>query len=184
MSSIQTILDTAQQLYSMDDINLALDKIAQDLVEAYAEDNPLVLCVMNGALMTVGHLLPRLPFPLHLDYIHLSRYGNELEGSEITWLRTPTAEIKSRTVIIIEDIVDQGLTVQAVRDYCQAQGAKNVVCATLVEKLGIEKYGTRPEYVGLTVPNRYVFGFGLDYKGYWRNLPAIYAVNEHSGLES
>lgn len=173
---MQTVLDNAEQLYSMAEIDSALDKLAAELTQDYAETDPLVLVVMNGALMTAGHLLPRLLFPLQLDYIHLSRYGNEIEGSEINWLHKPANDLKGRTVIIIEDIVDHGLTVQAVREYCEVSGAKTVVCTTLLDKQDIEKKGQVPEYIGMTVPNRYVFGFGLDYKGYWRNLPAIYAV--------
>lgn len=184
MPKIETVLETAELLYSMTEIDLALDKLAMELTEQFASDNPLILTVMNGAMVITGHLLPRLSFPLQLDYIHLTRYGDELTGSEITWLTEPIHDLRGRTVIIIEDIVDHGITVQAVREYCQVQGVKAVVCATLLDKKEIEKQGKMPEYIGMTVPNRYVFGFGMDYKGYWRNLPAIFAVVEDQEMEA
>lgn len=183
MTNIETILDSAELIYSMTDINAALDKLSEALTAQFANDNPIILTVMNGASVITGHLLPRLAFPLQLDYIHLSRYGDEITGSNIIWLREPSHALQERTVIIVEDIVDHGITVQAVREYCHDQGVKSVVCATLLDKLDIDKKGQPPEYVGMTVPNRYVFGFGLDYKGYWRNLPAIYALAEHHHLQ-
>ncbi|MDH5357254.1 MAG: hypoxanthine-guanine phosphoribosyltransferase [Gammaproteobacteria bacterium] len=178
MKHIQQIFDNAEQLYSMTEINDALDQLASVLNEKYATLNPVLLCVMNGSVITAGHLLPKLHFPLELDYIHVSRYGDKTIGGELTWLHQPVTDLTDRTVILIEDIFDEGVTLQVLRDYCEKAGANSVSCVTLIDKLHDNKVGTPPEFVGLTVPDRYVFGFGMDYKGFWRNTPGIYAVKE------
>lgn len=176
MQQIQQIFDTADLLYSLEDIDQALNQLAVTLTEQYADSNPLLLCVMNGSVITSGHLLPKLSFPLELDYIHLTRYGDKLVGGDLNWLHQPATELKGRDVILIEDIFDEGVTVSALRDYCLEQGVASVSCLTLVNKLHDNKVTEEPEYIGLTVPNRYVFGFGMDYQGFWRNAPGIYAV--------
>lgn len=178
MKQFQHVFDNAQQLYSMAEIDAALDKLAQALTKQYAESNPLVLCVMNGSVITTGHLLPKLIFPLELDYIHVSRYGDKTVGGELSWLHQPVTDLTDRTVILVEDIFDQGVTLQALRHYCLQAGARTVSCIALIDKLHNNKVGELPEFIGLTVPNKYVFGFGMDYRGYWRNAPGIYAVKD------
>ncbi|MDC9725893.1 MAG: hypoxanthine-guanine phosphoribosyltransferase [Gammaproteobacteria bacterium] len=178
MKHLQHIFDSADKLYSMDDIDKALTQVAESLSQTFSQSNPLLLCVMNGSVLTTGHLLPKLNFPLELDYIHVSRYGDKTVGGELNWFHKPATELKGRTVILVEDIFDEGVTVQALRGHCEQAGAKSVSCVTLIDKLHNNKVGVLPEYVGLTVPDRYVFGFGMDYQGYWRNAPGIYAVRE------
>jgi hypoxanthine phosphoribosyltransferase len=178
MKQIQQVFDTAECLYSMTDIDAALERVAATLIAHYADVNPLLLCVMNGSVITAGHLLPKLPFPLELDYIHASRYGDKTVGGELTWHHSPLTAIENREVLLIEDIYDEGVTLQNLRSYCEQAGARTVKCVTLINKLHDNKVGTPPEFVGLTVPDRYVFGFGMDYRGYWRNAPGIYAVKE------
>lgn len=176
MQQIQQIFDTADLLFSLEEIDHALNQLAQTLTEHYADSNPLFLCVMNGSVITTGNLLPKLCFPLELDYIHVTRYGDKLIGGELDWLHQPATVLKGRTVILIEDIFDEGVTVNALRKYCIEQEVTSVSCLTLIEKLHDNKLAEQPEFIGLTVPNRYVFGFGMDYQGYWRNAPGIYAV--------
>jgi len=176
MESMQAVLNNAEQLYSEQEIYVALEKVARQLTTDFEEVNPLILCVMTGSLMTTGHLLAKLSFPLEVDYIHVSRYGSEIKGGEVKWLHEPATSLNDRNVILIEDIVDEGVTLQLLRDYCLSKGVESVSCATLLEKRDVEKVGEGADYIGLTVPNRYVFGFGMDYKGFWRNLPSIYAV--------
>jgi len=179
---LQHILDSADKLYSMNDIDAALSRLAESLTQHFATSNPLILCVMNGSVLTTGHLLPKLNFPLELDYIHVSRYGDKTIGGDLEWFHKPATTLKNRTVILVEDIFDEGVTVQALREYCEQEGAETVQCVTLIDKLHTNKIGVQPEYIGLTVPNRYVFGFGMDYQGYWRNAPGIYAVREEESL--
>ena len=178
MKHLQHIFDNADKLYSFSEIDNALNRIAEKLSGQFATENPLFLCVMNGSVITTGHLLPKLNFPLELDYIHISRYGDKTVGGELEWFHKPTTELSNRTVILVEDIFDEGVTLHALRQYCNEAGAKSVSCVTLIDKLHDNKTGELPEFIGLTVPDRYVFGFGMDYQGYWRNAPGIYAVSE------
>jgi len=175
---LQQIFDNADKLYSMDDIDGALTRLAESLTKQFASSNPLFLCVMNGSVLTTGHLLPKLNFLLELDYIHVSRYGDKTVGGILNWFHKPATDLTDRTVILVEDIFDEGVTVKALREYCEQAGAKSVDCVTLIDKLHDNKVGVLPEFIGLTVPNRYVFGFGMDYQGYWRNAPGIYAVKK------
>lgn len=176
MKQLQQVFDTAECLYSMTEINTALEQVANKLTSDYAEANPLLLCVMNGSVVTAGHLLPKLNFPLEIDYIHASRYGDKTVGGELTWHHLPLTSLENRAVLLIEDIFDEGVTLQNLRHYCQQAGASSVKCVTLIEKLHNNKVASPPEYIGLTIPDRYIFGFGMDYQGYWRNAPGIYAV--------
>lgn len=178
MKQLKQVFDTADCLYSMTEIDTALERIAEELTADYADANPLLLCVMNGSVVTTGHLLPKLSFPLEIDYIHASRYGDKTVGGELTWHHVPLTSLENRAVLLIEDIFDEGITLHNLRRYCEKAGASSVRCVALIEKLHKNKVGTSPEFVGLTVPNRYVFGFGMDYQGYWRNAPGIYAVKE------
>lgn len=176
MQEIQTVFEQADLIYSLADIDKALNEMAHLLEQDYAERNPVLLCVMNGSVMTAGHLLPKLNFPLELDYIHATRYGDKTVGGELHWHAKPTIDLAERDVILVEDIFDLGITLQALREFCKKAGAKSVTCAVLTDKQHNDKTGQAPEYIGLTLPDRYVFGFGMDYKGYWRNAPGIYAV--------
>lgn len=178
MKHIQQIYDQAERLYSMFDIEQALEKIAETLTSDYADSNPVFLCVMNGAVMTTGHLMPKLKFPLEFDYIHATRYGDKTIGGELVWQSRPMIDMQHRHVILVEDIYDEGTTLNALRSYCETAGASSVSCVALVNKLHAKKVGQLPEYIGMTVPDRFVFGFGMDYRGYWRNAPGIFAVSE------
>jgi len=178
MKQLQQIFEQTDQLYSLIEIEQALDHLAEKLTQHYADSKPLLLCVMNGSVITAGHLLPKLDFVLELDYIHLSRYANTTLGGDIVWHHKPVTDLANRDVILIEDIFDQGVTLQALRDHCQQAGAKSVSCVCLIDKFHDNKVGTPAEFIGLTVPNRYVFGFGMDYQGYWRNAAGIFAVRD------
>ncbi len=179
------IARTAWQIYEESDclfdeqqIQQALNNMAAELTEKLADKNPLVLSVMNGGLITAGQLLPRCLFPLEMDYIHATRYNNTTEGGEIQWLVRAKSSLKGRTVLIVDDIHDVGATLQAIIEDCYRQGAAEVVCAVLINKLHDRKVEMRADVVGLDVEDRYIFGCGMDYKGYLRNLPAIHAMKE------
>ena len=133
---------------------------------------------MGGAVVFTGQLLPLLHFPLDFDYIHASRYGNDLNGADINWKVLPSARVDQRTVLVLDDILDHGVTMAAIRERVLALGARQFFCAVVADKkLDIAK-PVAANFVGLTLPNRFVFGYGMDVHGAWRNLPAIYAVNE------
>lgn len=175
---IQSILDEAECLYSFSEINEALDRMAKEITHHLKDTNPLILCVMTGALIPTGHLVTRLHFPLEIDYIHVTRYQGSMRGGDLHWLVEPRQSLRDRTVLVVDDIMDGGLTLAAILDYCRQQKAKAAYSAVMVSKKRIREPGVtfEPNYVGLTTEDRYLFGFGLDYEEYLRNVPGIYAV--------
>ena len=177
---IQSILEKAECLYSFDEINHALDRMAKEITTQLADKNPLILCVMTGALITTGHLVTRLHFPLEIDYIHATRYRGTNRGGDLHWLVEPRSQLKNRAVLIVDDILDGGLTLAAIIDYCKQANAGSIHTAVMVSKNREREPGVNLEadFVGVTTENKYLFGFGLDYNEYLRNVPGIYAVND------
>ncbi len=175
---IQEVYAKATQIYSKQDIEEALDRMAKEISNRFAESNPIFLCVVIGGIIPVGNLLPRLDFPLTVDYIHVTRYRGKTYGDEIVWKTRPSIPLKDRTIIVVDDILDGGLTLAAIIDYCREQGAKEVYSAVLVDKQKPREAGgvEKADIHGLVVEDRYVFGYGLDYNEYLRNVPGIYAV--------
>ena len=172
------LVDQAECIYDRASIDAALDTIATEITQQLSEHKPLVLCVLHGGLIFTGHLLTRLSFPLQQDYIHASRYGGLTAGEGLKWLAPPHESLQDRTVLLLDDIFDQGHTLQAIRDYCLASGARAVYSAVLLIKNHTrEKSDMRPDFVGLEVDDRYVFGFGMDYECLWRNANGIYAIS-------
>lgn len=180
INKIQTMLDKAECLYNFDQVNAALDRMANEITAKLADKNPLVLCVMTGALITTGHLVTRLHFPLEIDYIHATRYRGSMRGGDLHWLVEPRCNLQGRSVLIIDDIMDGGLTLSAIIDYCRQAKAKDIHSAVMVSKNRQREPGVdfEPDFVGVTTEDKFLFGFGLDYKEYLRNIPGIYAVND------
>lgn len=175
----QTVREEADELVSQVEISKAIDKIAREITERLKGANPLVLPVLNGGLIFAGQLLTKLDFPLQVDYIHATRYGIKTKGRvALDWLVKPKLSLVGRTVLLIDDILDEGVTLAALAEYCLKEGAFEVQMAVLVEKLHLRKVvpGMRADYWGIEVGDRFLFGYGLDYKGYWRNAPGIFAV--------
>lgn len=177
---VQSILDRAECLYSFTELNQALDRMALEITDKIKDSNPLILCVMTGALITVGHLATRLHFPLEMDYIHATRYRGEARGGDLHWLVEPRTKLTGRTVLVVDDIMDGGLTLAAILDYCQQQGAKATYSCVMVSKNRVREPGVNfePDFVGVETEDKFLFGFGLDYKEYLRNVPGIYAVTD------
>lgn len=173
------VFQQADCLYNKQQTEAALDKIAADITRDLAEQNPLFICVMSGALVTMGQLLTRLSFPLEIDYVHASRYRGETRGSELHWLARPQANLKERTIVVVDDILDEGYTLAAILKDFREHGAKDVRSAVLVNKIHERRVDNlQADYVGLDVEDRYVFGYGMDYHNYLRNVDGIYAVAE------
>jgi len=169
-------LNSAERLVSAGEIDAALDRLADEISARLAKRCPLVLPVMSGAVVFSGQLLPRLAFPLELDYVHVTRYADTTRGGRLEWKARPRASVRGRTVLILDDILDEGITLAAIRDGLRADGAEEVLCAVLADKrIGREK-PIAADFIGFAVPDRYVFGFGMDVRGAWRNLPEIYAL--------
>lgn len=179
IEEIQNVLAKADELYTEREISNALDDMAESINQRLQNKYPLCLSVMLGGLIPAGQLLPRLNFPLEIDYIHASRYRGNTSGSDLNWIKYPNISLENRTVLIIDDILDEGLTLQAIIKYCQQAGAQEILTAVLIEKtLDKQRPGIQQaDFTGLTVPNRYVFGYGMDYQGQLRYVPGIYAVH-------
>ena len=178
LKEIKHVQETADLLYSEQQVEAALDKMAEQINELLADLNPLILCVINGGIVVAGKLITRLTIPLTLDAINATRYQNNTLGGNVEWLLKPKTPIKNRNLLIIDDILDEGLTLLAIKDYCLEQGAASVYSAVLLDKnLGRVK-PVSADFIGLQVENRYLFGYGMDYKGYLRNAPGIYACKE------
>lgn len=174
----QRVSASAQCLYTAAQVQAAIDRMAQQISAKVGAQDPLILCVMTGGIILAGQLLPRLNFPLQLDYLHATRYAGETQGGMLRWIARPRGSLKDRVVIVVDDILDVGITLAAIVDACKAEDAKEVYSAVLVNKHHPRKHDFQPDFVGLDVDDHYVFGFGMDYKGYLRNAPGIFAAKE------
>jgi len=178
-ASIQQVFERSTCIYTAEEVDRAIDKMAGEITDRLIDANPIMLCVMIGGLVPMGHIVTRLNFPLELDYIHATRYRGNTTGGEIHWKVKPNTSLEGRTVLVLDDILDGGLTLAAIIDYCHKQGAAEVLSAVLVDKEhkrepnGVQK----ADFTGLRVEDRYVFGYGMDYKEYLRNAPGIYMVD-------
>ncbi|MBL8446455.1 MAG: hypoxanthine-guanine phosphoribosyltransferase [Zoogloeaceae bacterium] len=159
-------------------VEAAIARLGNDISRQLENTNPLIYVVMNGGLVVAGQLLPSLAFPLEVAYLHATRYGHALKGALLDWRVRPTQDLRGRTVLVLDDILDEGHTLAAIIDYLGAEGAERVYSAVLVDKQHARKArpGMRADFTGLDVPDRFLFGYGMDYKGYWRNAPGIFAV--------
>jgi hypoxanthine phosphoribosyltransferase len=177
-AQIQDVYAKATCLYSREEVEAALDRMALAISDKLADTNPVFLCVVVGGMIPMGNLLVRLDFPLEADYIHATRYQGEIRGKTLEWKATPSIKLADRTVVIVDDILDAGITLQAIVDYCKKAGAAAVYTAALVDKQNarLPEGLAETDFYGLRIDNHYVFGYGLDYKGYLRNAPGIYQV--------
>ncbi len=166
----------AELLVSGEEMERVLDRLAESIATELADKDPLVLCVMNGAVIAVGRLLPRLGFPLRLDYIHATRYRGATSGGNLDWFHRPAASVRGQHLLVVDDILDEGITLDAVVKACREDGAASAHSAVLVEKQREHVNDFRADFVGVRLPDRYLYGYGLDYKGYFRNANGVYAV--------
>jgi len=176
LQEIREVNARAERLYSKEDIDDAYDRLAAAITERLQEHNPLVISVMVGGLIPTGQILPRLDFPLQMDYLHATRYHGKTQGGELHWLVRPSHSLQDRIILLVDDILDEGVTLAAICEACRQAGAREVYTAVLLNKLHKRKSGLEADFVGLDVPDRYVFGCGMDYKGYLRNVPGVYAI--------
>ncbi|HXM83728.1 MAG TPA: hypoxanthine-guanine phosphoribosyltransferase [Burkholderiales bacterium] len=171
-------LRNSDPVSSAEEVQAAIRRVAAEIQTKLADSYPLVLAVMGGAVVFAGQILPLLRFPLDYDYIHASRYGPATRGGGVQWRVTPPEGIEGRTVLVLDDILDGGETMNAIRERLMSQGARAFYCAVLVEKILSRPKPITPDFVGLRIADRFVFGCGMDAKGFWRNLPEIRAMKE------
>ena len=175
----QEILDGAEPLYT----NVQISKITDDLSKAITNElentNPIVMPIMIGGLIFSGQLITKLNFPLEIDYVHATRYSSSVRGGSLIWLKKPDKSLLDRTILLIDDILDEGITLSKIIKYCYSNGAKKVYAAVLLKKiLDNSKLERDIDFVGATVPNVYVFGNGMDYCEYYRNVNGVYAIKK------
>lgn len=176
---LSAALPRAECLHDHAAIEAAIARIGAGITAALAGERAVFLTVMNGGMFFAAPLALAIGCDLEFDYVHATRYGNATVGREIEWRRRPQARLAGRTVILADDILDEGYTLAALRDWCVAEGAQRMLIAVLCEKRHDRRVpGLRADFVGVEVPDRYVFGYGLDYFGQGRNLPAIHALPE------
>ncbi len=176
----RALLSDAELIFDEAAVQRAVDKVAQQLNDRFDHAEgapfPLVLGVMGGAVVFCGQLLTRLKFPLEFDYMHVTRYGSKDQGGKIEWKVIPRSNVEGRTVIVLDDILDEGETLAHVKERLFEMGAAEVVLAVFADKDIGKTKPAQADYVGLTLPNKFVVGYGMDAYGYWRNLPAIWAI--------
>jgi hypoxanthine phosphoribosyltransferase len=170
------VFQQADCLFSKIQVEVALDNMAAAIQQQLADTNPVVVCLMNGGVVPFGKLLTRLQFPLQVDYVHATRYGAHIKGGELEWIAGPYVPARDRTVLLVDDILDEGTTLAAIEARYRKDGARRVFKAVLTRKDRPRKVAIDVDFVGLEIPDRYVFGYGMDYKSYLRNAPGVYAV--------
>ncbi|MDX1529523.1 MAG: hypoxanthine-guanine phosphoribosyltransferase [Gammaproteobacteria bacterium] len=176
---LERVLAESEVVCTEDEVATAFDRMASEIRAVLKDSNPVVLCVMLGGLIPTARLLVRFDFPLELDYVHATRYRGDTTGKDLHWRAKPATALKGREVLVIDDILDEGITLSGVLDFCRAEGAKTVLSAVLVEKQHERKKTLRQaDFTGLKVDDRYVFGCGMDYHDCFRNLRSIHAVRE------
>ncbi|AIL63705.1 hypoxanthine-guanine phosphoribosyltransferase [Pseudomonas alkylphenolica] len=178
LEHIRQVMREADCLYNEAEVEAAIARVGAQISEVLAESNPVVFCVMNGGLIFAGKLLTHLQFPLESSYLHATRYRNQTSGGDLFWKAKPEVSFIDRDVLIIDDILDEGHTLSAIIDFCKHAGARAVHTAVLIDKDHDRKASEelKADFCGLSCVDRYVFGYGMDYKGYWRNANGIFAV--------
>ena len=186
VAALKDALKTAKLIHDRAAILKAIDKMAIDIHKDYSQDDdehpPLYITIMNGGMLFASDLalaLGQLGLYLEFDYLHATRYRGSQTGSGLAWLHRPATSMRDRRVILIDDILDEGQTLKAVKRWCEDQFVKDVKIAVLaVKKHDRCVEDICADYTGLEVPDRYVFGYGMDFNEQGRNLPVIYALNE------
>lgn len=174
----RTVFEQAELIYDQGQVEQATDRMAVEITADLEDQNPVFMCVMNGGMIPLGMLLPRLHFLLRVDYLHATRYRERTYGTDLEWKQHHSLSLENETVVIVDDILDEGYTLEAIKRYCMEAGARQVLSAVLVEKEHDRGADYQADYVGLLAPDRYLFGYGMDYKGYWRNANGIFALKD------
>lgn len=175
--SLAEVLPKADIIHDRAALDSAIARMAAEIDSDYAGAHPLYLPVMHGGMLFASLLALQIRTDLEFDYLHATRYRGNTRGAGLTWLRHPQVPLRGRRVLLVDDILDEGHTLKAVREACHAEGAEEVRIAVLARKDHDRCVpGMVADYVGVDVPDRYVFGFGMDYREQGRNLPAIYAL--------
>jgi len=171
------VLPTAELIHDRVTLEAAIRRMAVAIRNDYAGQRPVFLTMMNGGMLFASLLALELGIDVEFDYLHATRYRGQTSGGGLHWYRHPRANLRGRRVLLVDDILDEGPTLHEVRQWCRDQGALDVRTAVLAWKRHDRCVpDVDPHYWGVEVPDRYVFGFGMDYYEQGRNLPGIYAL--------
>lgn len=182
--TLADVLPAADVIHDRATLETAIQRMADDIQVEYAQDPspPLFVTIMHGGMPFATQLafaLGERGQDLEFDYLHATRYRGNTSGSGLAWLHRPATPMRGRRVLLADDILDEGHTLLAVKRWCEDQGAADVRVAVLAVKRHDRRVdGIEADFVGLEVPDRYVFGYGMDYREQGRNLPAIYALKD------
>jgi len=160
------------------DIKKALWRMAEKMNRELGDKNPLMICILNGSFMFSADLMKLLDFPCEVSFVKLSSYQGTGSTGKVKKLIGLNEEIKGRTVVLLEDIVDTGTTMEGLVKQLEADKPSEVKVATLLFKPEACQRELKLDYIGMRIPNEFIVGYGLDYNGYGRNLPDIYTVIE------
>jgi hypoxanthine phosphoribosyltransferase len=167
----------ARQVCSAREIARALQRMADAITADLEGSDPIVLAVMHGGAFAAIELCRRLRFPYELDFVHVTRYARGTRGGEIEWRVRPSAELVGRTVLVVDDVLDRGHTLRALGAELKKVGvARQRTAVLVVKKVRSPRGRPKVDYRGVEVEDVYLFGCGMDYRGYWRGLPAVYAL--------
>ncbi|MES3023119.1 MAG: hypoxanthine-guanine phosphoribosyltransferase [Pseudomonadota bacterium] len=174
------LIEHAEEIVDAATVQAAVRQVADTLNARFADPTekafPLVLGVMGGAVVFTGQLLTQLVFPLEFDYIHVSRYGDDDQGGKVVWKVIPRSDVTGRTIIVVDDILDEGETLAHVKQRLLDMGAAEVIITVFADKAIKRAKPIKADIVGLSIPDAFVVGFGMDVYGYWRNLPGLWAI--------
>lgn len=180
MADLQAALANSEVIHDRATLEAAIGRMAERISDDYAGEVPVYLTVMHGGMpfaAQLGFALGERGLDLEFDYLHATRYRGETSGGELVWKHRPATPLQGRRVLLVDDILDEGHTMAGIVAWCREQGATDVRIAALAVKLHDRCVpGMCADYAGVEVPDRYVFGYGMDYHEQGRNLPAIYAL--------
>jgi len=172
-----SLIERSSLVASSEQVDAAFDRLASEVNAWYGDQPIILLAVMTGAIMPAARLAEKLKMPLRMDFVHATRYTGQTEGGELYFRVPPRLDMRDVDVLVVDDIYDVGLTLELIEHYCLAAGARTVNSAVLVRKIHDRKTaGAVPRFIGLEVPDKYVFGCGMDAYEHWRHLNEIRAL--------
>lgn len=176
---IEQTLRNSECLISSIEVSAAYERLAATLNLHYAGLNPIVMVVMNGGLIPAGQLLTHLTFYHRMHYLHATRYRANEGTNELIWKYKPDVSVEGEHVLLIDDIFDEGITLKQIVDALAKENPASIDCCVLLNKVHDRKVKDfEVDFIGLDVADRYVYGCGMDFHGYLRHLPGIYAIKE------
>ncbi len=176
---LQEVKENSDLIFSASQIKTAVEKMGLELETKIKNKNAILICVMNGGIIITSDLLRCMDCDVRLDYLQVARYLEKTVGGSLHWLKEPQLSLEGQTVVLVDDIYDEGYTMDELVSYCKKHGAKEVITAVLLlKRKSTPQVDIKPDIYGLEVTDRYVYGYGMDYKGYLRNVPAVYAISE------